>query len=57
MKVGKSALSSPMPLLCLSYELPGIKPRSIAVLPTTLTNKPNTWVKDVYVKLFCSADW
>ena len=57
MKVGKSALSSPMPLLCLSYELPGIKPRSIAVLPTTLTNKPNTWVKDVYVKPFCSADW
>ena len=35
-----------MPLFCLSCDLPGIEPASTAELPTTLTNKPNTQVKN-----------
>ena len=40
---------------------PGIKPRSTVELPTTLTNKPNTQVKEchlyMYIKPFRSAEW
>ena len=42
-------------------DLQGIKPWSTAELPTTLTNKPNTQVKECYLymsmKPFRSAEW
>ena len=33
-------------IFCLSFELSGIEPRSMAELQTTLTNKPKTQVKE-----------
>ena len=54
--------SCPTPLFCLSCNMPGIKPRSTAKLPTTLTSnlKPNTQVKEchlfMYKKSFRSAE-
>ena len=35
-----------MATFCLSCKLPGIEPVSMAALPTTLTKKPNTHVKN-----------
>ena len=46
---------------CLSCELPGIEPGTMAKLPTTLTSQPNTQVKEcclcMSVKPFRSAEW
>ena len=55
------AITCPMLLFFLSCELPGIKPASTAELPTPLTNKPSTEVKEsnIYLlaKTFRSAEW
>ena len=60
-KIAEFAISCPTTLFCLSFELSGIEPVSTAELPTTLTNKPNTQVKDsylyMYMKPFRSAEW
>ena len=60
-KITEFANSCPTPLFCLSCKLPGIKPGSTAELQTTLTNKPNTQVKEcylyMYMKPFRSAKW
>ena len=57
----KFPISCPTTLFCLNCELSGIHPRSTMELPTNLTNKPNTQVKDYYLfmsmKPFRSAEW
>ena len=56
-----SRLRVPSTTFLLSFELPGTELGSMAELPTILTNKPNTQVKDchlyLYLKPFHSAEW
>ena len=60
-KSQKFPISCPTTHFCLSCELPGIEAGSTAKLPITLTNKPNTQVKEcylyMYMKSFRSAKW
>ena len=55
------AISCPTPRFCLSCVLSGNEPGSRTQLPTTLTNKPNTQLKEfyfyMYVKAFRFTGW